>query len=45
MHQPSRAFAEIVVLWLAIVATTVAFFRCSQFAGWLLVSIHGDETA
>lgn len=30
-------FAEIVMLWLAITATTVAFFRCSKVAGWLLV--------
>ena len=37
MHQPGWAFAEIVILWLAIVATTVAFFRRSQIAGWLLV--------
>ena len=37
MHQPGWAFAEIVILWLAIVATTVAFFRCSKIAGWLLV--------
>jgi tryptophan-rich sensory protein len=37
MHQPGWAFAEIMVLWLAIVATTVTFFRCSCVAGWLLV--------
>jgi benzodiazapine receptor len=37
MHEPGWAFVEIVVLWLAIVATTVAFFRCSRIAGWLLV--------
>ena len=37
MHQPGWAFAEIMVLWLAIVATTVAFFRCSKIAGWLMV--------
>ena len=37
MHQPGWAFAEIVILWLAIVATTVAFFRCSKVAGWLMV--------
>lgn len=36
-HQPGWAFAEIVVLWLAIVATTVTFFRCSKLAGWLMV--------
>jgi tryptophan-rich sensory protein len=37
MHQPGWAFVEVVILWLAIVATTVAFFRCSKVAGWLLV--------
>ena len=31
------AFVEIVVLWLAILTTTVAFFRCSKVAGWLLL--------
>jgi tryptophan-rich sensory protein len=37
LHQPGWAFVEIVVLWLAILATTLAFFRCSKLAGWLLV--------
>ena len=37
MHQPGWAFVEIVILWLAIVATTVAFFRSSKIAGCLLV--------
>lgn len=37
LHEPGWAFAEVVVLWLAIVATTVEFFRCSTIAGWLLV--------
>lgn len=37
MHQPGWAFVEIVVVWLAIVATTAAFFRSSQIAGWLMV--------
>jgi tryptophan-rich sensory protein len=37
MHQPGWAVVEIAVLWLAIVATTVAFFRCSKIAGWLLM--------
>lgn len=36
-HQPGWAFVEIVVLWLAIVATLVACFRISTAAGWLLV--------
>jgi len=35
-HQPGWAFAEIVILWLAILATTVSFFRESKLAGWLL---------
>ena len=37
MHQPAWAFVEIVILWLAILATTAAFFRCLKAAGWLLV--------
>jgi tryptophan-rich sensory protein len=37
MHQPGWAFVEILSLWLAIVATTEAFFRSSKIAGWLLV--------
>ncbi|MCA9069096.1 MAG: tryptophan-rich sensory protein, partial [Planctomycetaceae bacterium] len=37
MHQPGWAFAEIVVLWLAIVATTIGFFQWSKLAGWLMV--------
>ncbi len=37
LHQPGWAFVEIVFLWLAIVATIVAFLRCSRAAGWLLV--------
>ena len=36
-HQPGWAFVEIVVLWLAILATTLAFFRVSRLAGWLFV--------
>jgi benzodiazapine receptor len=37
MHQPGWAFAEIVGLWLVIVATTAAFFRRSTLAGCLMV--------
>jgi tryptophan-rich sensory protein len=37
MHRPGWAFVEILILWLAIVATTVAFFRHHKLAGWLLV--------
>lgn len=36
-HQPGWAFAEIVCLWLAIGATTIAFFKNSKTAGWLMV--------
>lgn len=37
LHRPDLAFAEIVVLWVAILATTVAFFRKDALAGWLLL--------
>ena len=36
MHQPGWALVELVILWLAIVATTVAFYRRSNSAGWLM---------
>ncbi len=36
LHQPGLAFAEIVLLWLAIAATTATFFLSSQVAGWLM---------
>lgn len=36
LQQPGLAFAEIVVLWLAIAATLVAFHRVSRAAAWLL---------
>lgn len=35
-HRPGLAFAEIVVLWLAILATMVAFRSLSRPAAWLL---------
>lgn len=41
MQRPDWAFVEIVILWLAIVATLVGFFRHSQLAGWLLVPYFG----
>lgn len=41
MHQPGWAFVDVVILWLAIVVTMVAFFRRSQLAGWLLVPYLG----
>lgn len=37
LHQPGWAFVEIVILWLAIVATTMSFFHSSMVAGSLLV--------
>jgi tryptophan-rich sensory protein len=37
LHRPGLAFAEIVLLWLAIVATLAAFSRVSRAAAWLLV--------
>jgi tryptophan-rich sensory protein len=36
LHRPDLAFTEIVVLWLAIVATTVLFWRVNTGAGLLL---------
>jgi len=36
-HQPGWAFVEIILLWLAILATTVAFFRSDKTAGWLMI--------
>jgi len=37
LHMPGAALIEIVVLWSAILATTVAFFRHSRLAGTLMV--------
>ncbi len=37
LHAIGCALIEILVLWLAIVATTGAFFRRDKAAGWLLV--------
>lgn len=36
-QQPGLAFLEIIVLWLAIGATTLVFFQSSLLAGWLFV--------
>ena len=36
LHQPGVAFAEIVLLWLAIAATIAAFRSVSRVAAWLL---------
>ncbi len=37
LHLPGLAFAEIILLWLAIAATLVSFWRVRQVAGILLV--------
>ena len=37
LHQTGWAFAELVILWLAIIATMITFFHRSTLAGWLLV--------
>ncbi len=37
LRSPGLAFGEIVPLWAAILATTVAFGRVSWAAGWLMV--------
>lgn len=36
LHRPGLAFAEIVLLWLAIAATVTAFRPVSRVAAWLL---------
>ncbi len=36
-HATGVALIEIVVLWIAIVATTVAFWRIDRPAGWMMV--------
>ena len=37
LHNPGAAFVEIIFLWLAILATIVAFVKISKPAAWLLV--------
>jgi benzodiazapine receptor len=37
LQRPGAAFAEILVLWLAIVATTVSFYTRSPWAAWLMI--------
>ncbi|MCX7825429.1 MAG: tryptophan-rich sensory protein [Verrucomicrobiae bacterium] len=36
LKQPGLAFAEIVLLWIAIGATTAAFFKLDRVAAWLM---------
>ena len=38
--QPGGALVEIVFLWLAILATIVAFYKISKPAAWLFDSVH-----
>ncbi|HEX3000102.1 MAG TPA: TspO/MBR family protein [Armatimonadota bacterium] len=37
MHLPGAAFAEIILLWIAILATLILFRHVSPAAGWLLL--------
>ncbi len=37
LHRPGFAFAEIVLLWLLILATAASFWPVSRAAGWLMV--------
>jgi translocator protein len=37
LRSPGLAFAEIVVLWCAILATSIEFWNVVQAAGWLLL--------
>ncbi|MEK7647491.1 MAG: TspO/MBR family protein [Patescibacteria group bacterium] len=37
LRNPGLAFIEIIILWLAILATMIAFARVSRAAAWLLV--------
>jgi len=37
LHRPGLAFVDIVALWAAILATTLAFFPKDRAAGWLMV--------
>jgi tryptophan-rich sensory protein len=37
LHSPGWAFVEIIFLWLAILATIIAFAKTSRVAAWLLV--------
>jgi len=37
LRNPGAAFADIVLLWLALSGTVAVFFRVTAWAGWLLV--------
>lgn len=36
LHSPGAAFFEIILLWLAIIVTIIAFAKISKLAAWLL---------
>lgn len=44
LRNPALAFADIVLLWLALAATAVAFWRVGRLAGLLLVPYLGWVT-
>ncbi len=37
LHKPSLGFADILLLWLALLATVAAFWKARPLAGWLLL--------
>ena len=37
LKSPAIAMVDLVVLWLAIIATTMMFFKVSRAAGWLMI--------
>lgn len=37
LHMPGLAFVEIILLWLAILAAMLLFFRVQKAAGWLML--------
>jgi tryptophan-rich sensory protein len=37
MHQPGWAFVEILILWVLILATVIAFSQVRQAAAWLML--------
>lgn len=37
LHHPGIAFGEILILWLAVLSTLVAFWQVRRVAGWLMV--------
>ena len=41
LQNPGLAFVVIIVLWVAILLTTRAFFRVSRLSGWLMVPYLG----